>query len=181
MIDELVWRPAVGGLVALTDAQLAQIGLMVVFEAGAKASASSALKVVEQLSRESWIKLERMQFSQIMVRLIDAAKGKDAELEDRIQILERQRKVVQESRHMIVHLSWGEGTESEPIGFDYGRQRLLTTADITDALTGCAELKRAAHWTAYRCAELIELGAFGEGDANGQGVGIRTKTRLVHL
>lgn len=181
MTDHLEWRPLAGGSVALNDAELAQIGLMVVFEAHAKASASAALKVVEQLSHKAWIKLERMQFLQIMDRLIKASKGVDQELERRAQTLEQARQEAHELRHIIVDLSWGEGGVDGPAGYDFGRERLLSTADITNALTGCAELKRAAHWTVFRCAELIETDRFDEGNKDGPGMNFRTRTGLVRL
>lgn len=181
MKDQDGWRPIAGGPVALNDAQLAEIGLMVVFEAHAKASASMALKVVEGLSWKSWIKLERMQFSQIMLRLSKASEGVDTDLEDRVRVLEQSRQKAHELRHVIVHLSWSEGGDDGPTGYDFGRERLLSTTDITNALAGCAELKRAAHWTVFRCAELIEQGRFQEGDKNGGGMNFRTRTGLVRL
>lgn len=95
----------------------------------------------------------------------------------------RQHDSAHELRHIVVHATWGEepGPERNPTAYDYGRQRLVTVADIDAAMSGCAELKRAANWAALRVAELIEDGVWPERPAATQGMGIRTKSRLVRL
>lgn len=179
MSDGSSWRPREGGIVALSDEQLARIGLAVVLEAQAKGAAAAVLRVLDGLSGNEWIELERVQFRQIMERLITASAGVDGELEERISVLERARLSGHELRNIVVHVSWGEGGEG-PVGYDYGRKRLLDSSDIDAALSACAELKRAAHWCAYRVGELIQAGRFPE-RAAGQGMSIRTEKGPVRL
>ncbi len=177
------WRPAAGGPISLSDAQLAHIGLMVVFEAGAKAVTATALKVVEGLSIDQWVRLERVQLSQIMTRLVTAVAQGDQELVDRVTVLEQARLSAHELRHIVVHVVWGQapGPEALPTAHDFGRRRSLCADDINSALEGCAELKRAATRVAYRIAELVEQGVYPEREAGLPGMGIRTQNRLVRL
>lgn len=47
--------------------------------------------MLEGLSPEEWLRLERLQFRELMERVIPAAAGVDAELEERVTALERAR------------------------------------------------------------------------------------------
>ena len=176
------WRPAAGGHVSLTDAQLAKIGLMIVYDAAAKASAAAALRATKSLTVEQWIKLEKHQFIQINVQLVEAVKGVDDELSARVKLLEEARFYAQEKRNIAVHSVWGQaGVGDSSVAYDYRRQLLSGTETLDIALQACAELKRAANWMAYRVAELIEHGVYSERVEGSQGMSIRTSNRLVRL
>lgn len=73
------------------------------------------------------------------------------------------------------------GADREPVGYDYGRSRRLGVGDIEAAMAGCAELKQAAHYTAYRVAELIQAGVFEERPAGTSGLAVRTTRGTVYL
>ena len=174
------WRPREGGEIALTDDHLKRIGYAVVAEGHSKAIACSMLRVIEQLSHEEWIKLDRQPLKVICQRLLTGSDGVDAELSARLQAFEAARENAHELRHIIVHVTWGDDGQGQPTGFDYGRQRKVSLADIDAAMSGCAELKRAANWSAVRVAELVENGVWPE-RADGQGMNIHTSNRFVRL
>lgn len=173
-------RPQAGGEVALGDDDLARIGLAVVFEAAAKAVTASALRALEALDEENWIKLERIQFKQILARICDRVDAiDDAELTVRFGEMEAAVEKSQEIRHMIVHAMWGEGGNGF-LGYDYRRQRRLDGRDIAQAVEGCAEIKRAATWFAMRVANLVEDRVLPE-RKGGTGMSIRTDKGPVRL
>lgn len=175
------WRPREGGEVALNDAHLARVGITVIYEAAAKMACAASLRAVDQLSFEQWVALDRRPLKEIVRKLIaGASRLADPDLIDRVAAVEEASSTAHELRHMIVHVPWGGAEGQEPGGYDYGRKRLLTVADIDAAMNGCAELKRAAHWTAMRVAELIELGSLPERPA-GPGMTIRTSTRSIAI
>lgn len=173
-------RPPEGGAIALGDDDLAKIGLAVVFESGAKAVASSALRALCSIDEKQWIKLERTQFSQILEKIADRIKDiADIELSQRFVALESAVKQSQEARHIIVHTMWGAGGTGF-LGYDYGRKREVNEHDIEKAVQGCAEINRAAHWFAMRVANLIEDRVLLE-RPEGVGMTIRTSKGLVRL
>lgn len=149
-------------------------------ESHAKYAAASALRATEQLSFESWVKLERAAFKDISKRLISSSEGKDDLLEALVSDLERARTESHEFRHIVVHACWSEGPSGVAQAYDYGRKLLLDATKIDDALHGCARLKEAAHRVSYRTAELVEAGVFPE-RPDGPGLSIRTKSRPVRL
>jgi hypothetical protein len=178
------WRPQEGGHVALNDDGLARIGYAAVTEAVAKATAASALRVLERLTEQEWVSLERTQFKQIVERLERASRGIDEELIRCVSALAELRKSEQELRHIIIHVVWGQGANDDGkpdiVGYDYGRAKLITSKEIDDAVNGCAKLRLAASQVAMRVAELIDDGVLKE-RADGRGMSIRTDRRLVRL
>jgi hypothetical protein len=174
------WRPREGGEIALTDDHLKRIGYAVVAEGHSKAIACSMLRAVEQLSHEEWIRLDRQPLKAICQRLLNSSAGVDAELTARLQAFDAARENAHELRHIVVHVTWCDDGQGQPTGFDYGRQRHVSIGDVEAAMSGCAELKRAANWAAMRVAELIENGVWSE-RPDGQGMNIRTANRLVRL
>jgi hypothetical protein len=176
------WRPAAAGGIVLSDSDLAKIGLTAVLEARAKSAAAAALKVVEGLSHDDWIRLERVQFSQISERLIKAAEGKDDEFRRLVQVLDQARKHAHGLRHMVIHVTWGQHGDAEvPLGHDFGRARNVTASDIQAALEGCAEMSLAARRVTYRAAELIVLGQYAERAVGTKGISMFARDRWVRL
>lgn len=178
------WRPPEGGHIALSDDGLARIGYAAVTEALAKSTAAAALRALERLTEQQWISLERVQFKQITERIKQASEGLDEELTRRVSELMQAREREQQLRHIVVHAVWAEGADADGqpdvIGYDYGRERLITAKEIEEAVAGCAALRLAASSVAMRIAELIEQGIIPERTA-GRGVSIRTRNRLVRL
>lgn len=173
-------RPRSGGDVALGDDDLARIGLAVVFEAAAKTVTASALRALCALDEEKWIKLERAQFKQMLLRISERVQEiNDSELTLRFDELDSAVEKSQEIRHMIVHVMWGAGGEGF-LGYDYIRQRKLDGRDIERAVEGCAEIKRAASWFAMRVANLIEDRVLPERHG-GTGMTIHTQKGPVRL
>ena len=179
-MENLDWMPAKGGHVALSERDLAKIGLAVVYEAQAKSVAAAILKALTRQDSASWVEVEKMQFSQILKRTVSASLIDD-ELGLRIRDLEKARIESHDLRHMVVHSAWGVGGDDGLMAFDYRRQKELGRSEIDSAMNGCAELKRAAHWAAYRVAQLIECNVLTERPSSEQGIGIHTETRLVRL
>lgn len=155
-------RPASGGHVALPDDALAKIGLAVVYESSAKSAASAALRALANLDERRWRKLEKWQFGQIMSQIENQLPAlDDAEIFERFARLRSALDSGHEPRHLIVHVSWGEGGEGY-IGYDYIREREVHPADIDVAVESCAELKCASHSFTMRVAELIIDGKIPE-------------------
>ena len=175
------WRPQAGGEIALSDEHLQRIGYAVVTEGAAKSVACSMLRGIEQLSDEDWAKLHRQPLKKICERLLTGSEGIDDELTARLEAFDGARENAHELRHIVVHVTWGDDGQGRPNGFDFGRQRHVSVADIDAAMAGCAELKRAANWAAMRVAELIEKGVWPERTSGGQGMNIRTADRWVRL
>ncbi len=173
-------RPPAGGHVALEDDDLARIGLAVVLEAAAKSSAASALRALSSLSYEEWVKLERVQFKQILERIESRiTKLQDVEISLRFAELQAAIEQGHDARHLVVHVTWGVGGDGV-LGYDYGREREATTTDILDAVNRCGEIKRAAHWFAMRVANLIVEGVLPERE-DGRGMTICAGNRDVRL
>lgn len=173
-------RPFPGGDVALGDDDLARIGLAVVLESSAKSTAASALRALCALSDKEWVRLERMQFGQILKRIeVQVASIADAELNSRFRELTDAVQKAHQSRHIVVHVAWATG-EDGSLGYDFTRERLVKPGDIQQAVDGCAEMKRAASWFAMRVANLIEEGTLQE-RSEGRGMSIRTMRGLVRL
>ena len=175
------WRPKIGEGVALSDRQLAQVGLIALLEARAKTTALGSLKALEGLSTTQWLALDKIQFKQIVDRLLTAAEAKAAELIPHVQRLETLRSTAQDLRHMIVHGMWAIGPDGGPTAYDQRRHRLLNIEDINNALEKCNELASISHALMYRVAHLVEAGRLPEGSFDEPGPSISTGSRLVHL
>lgn len=175
------WRPPSAGEISLGDHELARIGFAVVTEGHSKALACALLRTIEGLDHHEWIKLDRQPLNKICDRLKAGAVALDPELLARIEAFDDARIEAHELRHIIVHVTWGTNGDDQPFGFDFGRQREVTIADIDEAVSGCAEMKRSVNWAAMRLAELVENGVLPERDDDAQGVGIHTGRRLVRL
>ena len=177
----MIERPISGGEVALRDDDLARIGLAVVFESSAKSITASALRAIASLSEVEWVRLERVQFKQILETIESRLEViNDSEVSERFGVLKLAVNNAQEARHVIVHAIWGQGGETGVRGYDYGRERLLDSEDIALAMSGCAEIKRAASWFTMRVAILIEEGVLPE-RPEGRGMKMRTLKGVVRL
>lgn len=176
----LINRPTAGGVVSLRDEDLTGIGLAVVYEAAAKGMATSALRALCSLEEKEWKKLERVPFGEILGMLKNEVEAlADLELSSRFDILQLAVDQAHEIRHIIVHVIWAEGGDGS-VGYDYRRKRKVSTNDITQAVDGCAEIKRSASWFAMRVANLIEEGVLQERPA-GAGMTIHTDNAPVRL
>ncbi|WP_380786354.1 hypothetical protein [Sphingomonas sp. R86521] len=80
MVEGEGWRPPTATSVHLSDHHLAQLGLLASMEAISIAHICMASKGLHGLSLESWKRLERAQFDQVLSRLSDTALAMDAEL-----------------------------------------------------------------------------------------------------
>lgn len=176
MID----RPSAGGHVALGDDDLARIGLAVVFEAAAKSLAASALRALSSLSYDDWVKLDRMQFKQILKRIKShVTELQDVELSLSFEELQAAINLGHDARHLVVHVAWGKGGDGL-LGYDYGRAREVTATDILNAVNRCGEIKRTAHSFTMRVANLILEGVLPERQ-EGRGMSICVGSTYVRL
>lgn len=84
----MIERPISGGEVALRDDDLARIGLAVVFESSAKSITASALRAIASLSEVEWVRLERVQFKQILETIESRLEViNDSEVSERFGVL----------------------------------------------------------------------------------------------
>ncbi len=170
-----------GGII-FDDEQLARLGLTVLFESQAKVVSATILRALEGLSEGDWIKLERVQFGQILERAIKVAEGIDAELHGLLKALNGLRSSGAEKRHIVVHAGWGQTADLEPTpqGYDYRRRMLLSTKDVDEALLDCADLAGMARSCAMHVARLIDEGKLVE-RPEGVGGAIHYNGRTIRL
>ena len=173
-------RPDKGGHVPLDDDSLIGIGLAVVYESAAKSAAGGALRALASLTFEDWKRTEKQPFKLLLKKIKPCVdRLEDGELASRFDDLEQALADGHELRHIIVHVSWGEGGDGF-LGYDYSREKEVTSADIQQALNACAEIKRACHWFALRVGELVALGKLPD-RGDGPGMSIKTQYGLAKL
>lgn len=176
------WRPPVGQHVALSDEQLAKIGMAAVLEAQALSLLTCAIRAVARLDLDGWKKRQRRPMAELTKELLPLAQALDPTLHGHVDALEVARLKYHDLRHSVVHSAWSSsnGDDSAPAAYDYGRTKLLGEAEIDAAVEGCAQLRVLAHVVAYRVAELVAEGALPERQ-EGPGISMRTTDRLVRL
>lgn len=163
--------------ISLSEDDLAAIGLTVMLDARAKCSAIAALKGVAGLSSEEWKAHDCQQFAQITAKLIGHTADMDSHLHGLALRLEALRKTSQNDRNQIVHASWGQSSEGNPIAFDDRRNVWLSRLDVQRAVTSNQATDRVAYACVWRTAQLVEKGVIPQ-RTEGSGPAMRLNSGL---
>lgn len=158
------WRPNSAYAVALSDRDLAKLGLLAQLEAQCKAALTLALKPLKRLDTAEWRRLEQRQFKQLVRDLVAESGSADADLNHLARQVEVTNEDILKLRHQNLHSMWASnGAEGNSVAWDLKRDAQLTSERLDGALRQLSDLTHLCAACVMRVGQLICDGKLSEG------------------